>query len=112
MHEAVLGRRPGRAFPKHARLESRNLLKSELQERSQSEQLRSGQHVPRVMMSSHDRLTSASGARHRSSSDRLQTRMGSKDRLAREVRASSRTQRSRGLVRPAQEREDLSVNGS
>ena len=54
--------------------------------------------LSKKIMSSHERLRSASGARP----DRLQSRMGSTNSLALEVRASSQTQVSRGFVRPAQ----------
>ena len=58
--------------------------------------------LSKKIMSSYERLRSASGARLRSSSDRLQSRMGLTNSLALEVRASSQTQVSRGFVRPAQ----------
>ena len=58
--------------------------------------------LSKKIMSSYERLRSASGARLRSSSDRLQSRMGLTNGLALEVRASSQTQVSRGFVRPAQ----------
>ena len=58
--------------------------------------------LSKKIMSSYERLRSASGARLRSSSDRLQSRMGSTNSLALEVRASSQTQVSRVFVRPAQ----------
>ena len=58
--------------------------------------------LSKKIMNSYERLRSASGARLRSSSDRLQSRVGSTNSLALEVRASSQTQVSRGFVRPAQ----------
>ena len=112
-----LGEAAQKGFLKCAGLESRKLLKFEHQERTTSERLRGGQlervpQRPRVcpdrlsqkIMSSYERLRSASGARLRSSSDRLQSRMLSTNSLALEVRAFSQTQVSRGFVRRAQTR--------
>ena len=90
---------------KCAGLESQKLLKFEHQERSTSERLRGGQleRVPqrprglsdrlsKKIMSSYEWLRSASGARLRSSSDRLQSRMGSTNSLALGGKSLSQTQ--------------------
>ena len=86
MHQVthLLRRRGG--YPEGFFLIWRMLLKFELQVRSSSERLRRGHYMSessyerlsKVTMSTCDRLTSASNARLRSSSDRLPTRMGSK----------------------------------